>query len=99
MLDAASVNQAAGSADYEPDGLKLSVAMGTVFLSVIIDTTNKKYNQEIPGTISMHSRTDFKGKYITLRSSLQFFFTIIFQVPLSLIELSVNKLAQLFQKW
>lgn len=73
-LDGATVNQATGSADYKPDGIKISVAMGTVLLSVIIDTTNKKHNQEISGARSTSSRTDCKGKCITPEEHTAMFF-------------------------
>lgn len=92
-LDGAGVNQATGTADYEPNRLKLSVAMGTALLTVIIDTKNKKYNQEISGARSTSSRTDFKGRYITPEELTEIFFILIFQVPLGFIELSPNKLA------
>lgn len=94
----AGVNQATGTADYEPDWLKLSVAMGTVLLSAIIDTTNKNYNQEVSEARSTSSRTEFKGRHIITEELTAIFFTNIFQVPLSLIQLSLNKLAQLLER-
>lgn len=48
--------------------------MGTVLLSVIIDTTNKKHNQEISGARSTSSRTDCKGKCITPEEHTAMFF-------------------------